>query len=220
MQLCLPIYYIYYSLLYVKKLVHVALRIFFLFFHFIHPLKITSFGVLVPFSCVLLSVDKLIFHRSLEMFLHCFPPLSSRTKTSHNLMRRLTWRLMRRWVRRPTPPWSRTVLCHLMRPATPCLEGRGGAHPPGVARRRRRMNTPPPATPAHTGTCTHLTSATLATPTAPTGTNHRTGCCDTKLSKVTTRGTAGSAAAPGPETPTELRPPPPDQPPLHVPTAS
>lgn len=78
------------------------------------------------------------------------------------------------------------------------------------------MNTPPPATPAHTGTCTHLTLATLATPTAPTGTNHRTGCCDTKLSKVTTRGTAGSAAAPGPETPTELRPPPPDQPPLHV----
>lgn len=78
------------------------------------------------------------------------------------------------------------------------------------------MNTPPPATPAHTGTCTHLTLATLATPTAPTGTNHRTGCCDTKLSKVTTRGTAGSAAAPGPETPTELRAPPPDQPPLHV----
>lgn len=137
-------------------------------------------------------------------------------------MRWWIWRLMRRkrrrWERRPTPPWSRTVLCHLMRPVTPCLEARGGAHPPRVVRRkRRRMNTPPPATHARTGTCTCLTTATRAAPTAPTGTSHRTGCCNTKLSKVTTRGTADTAAAPGPETPTELKPPPPppDQLTLH-----
>lgn len=134
-------------------------------------------------------------------------------------MRWWIWRLTRRrrWERRPTLPWSRTVLCPLTRPVTPCLEARGGAHPPRVAR-RRRMNTPPHATHAPTGTCTHLTTATRAAPTAPTGTSHRTGCCNTKLNKVTTRGTAVSVAAPGPETPTELKPPPapPNMPTLHI----
>ena len=123
-------------------------------------------------------------------------------------MRWRIWRLKRkRWERRHTPPWSRTALCHLMRPATPCLKARERAHPPRVVRRRRRrrMNTPPLATHARTGTCTHLTTATQAAPTAPMGTSHRTGCCNTKLSKATSRGPAGSAAAPGPVTPTELK---------------
>lgn len=117
----------------------------------------------------------------------------------------------RRQARRPTPPWSRTVLCRLTRPATPCLVAGGGARATGVVRRttrrkkrkRRRMSTPPPAMLAHTGTCTPLTVGTQAASTVPTGTSHRTGCSNAKLSKVTTRGTTASAAAPGPETPTE-----------------
>lgn len=66
---------------------------------------------------------------------------------------------------------------------------------------------PPPAMLAHTGTCTPLTVGTQAVPTVPTGTSHRTGCSNAKLSRVTTRGTTASAAAPGPETPTEEVPP-------------
>lgn len=83
------------------------------------------------------------------------------------------------------------------------------------------MSTPPPAMLAHTGTCTPLTVGTQAVPTVPTGTSHRTGCSNAKLSKVTTRGTTASAAAPGPETTTEEQgphhPPPPPHP---LPSAS
>lgn len=72
---------------------------------------------------------------------------------------------------------------------------------------------PPPAMLAHTGTCTPLTVGTQAVPTVPTGTSHRTGCSNAKLSKVTTRGTTANAAARGPETPTEEQRP--LSPPLH-----
>lgn len=81
------------------------------------------------------------------------------------------------------------------------------------------MSIHPLFTVAHTGTCTLLTAGTRAALTVPTGMSHRTGCSNVKLSKVTTRGTTASAAAPGPETPTEAEssphPWPPDQHPGH-----
>ncbi|KAG7221614.1 hypothetical protein INR49_017145 [Caranx melampygus] len=64
---------------------------------------------------------------------------------------------------------------------------------------------------AHTGTCTPLTVGTQAVPTVPTGTSHRTGCSNAKLSKVTPE-EHRHAAAPGPETTTEEQGPPPPHP--------
>lgn len=164
-------------------------------------------------TSLLLQFLEVTLRCSRTFFTLFFLPEISRTRTSHRLARWWAWRATRRRrrARRPTPPWSRTVSCRLTRPATPCLVAAGGARATGSARRttrrkkrkRRRMSMLPPAMLAHTGTCTLLTVGTQAASTAPTGTSHRTGCSNAKLSKATTRGTTASAAARGPETPTE-----------------
>lgn len=64
-----------------------------------------------------------------------------------------------------------------------------------------------PAMLVHTGTGTPLTVGTRAEATAPMATSHRTGFSSAMPNQATTRETTASAAAPGPETPTDEHPP-------------